>query len=413
MKRKMFLFQTVLLLLYHAATAQVIQRTFVDHDFTRCTMTANYEFAFSANGKISIYNRDIGRGSYFFSSPDDGNSWKQKTTLPLVVQTPLRYHNWGYGRMEYDAKNNLQLVMKYVPCYSNAWMHYQLFLSKDDGAAWEGTSAITDGSAIKWEGSGKKPVDDQENLWCSQKITAEKTVMVSIASISSHFVKPGKLYFSTTDDHGKNWKKQAVVVKGQEVNVAFITGMRFFSEQLGLLFLEDSYLLTTDAGTSWEEYRYPYNAKVHSADASDPQHIYISKGNDIGMFSVKSPALENIYISNTEQVLKLQLRDNILHCLTSGGYYMKFSTGKIQEDEPANVNISVFPNPVSNMVTFSAPGLSGKTVSIISTEGKTVAQKQGNGISVSFDVQHLPAGIYFTEVRTPGEKPVSVKWIKK
>jgi hypothetical protein len=409
MKRITTICNIILLIFYSNAFAQKTESHFIDAEFASCVMIENISFAFSTDGKISVYDRHMDKGNYFFSSTDNGKSWKKTSTVDLALKSSLLMHCWGYNQLEYDAAGDLNLVMKYKPIYDNSKMNYLLFKSRDAGTNWTSQQSFVNQVSLKWDNNSGNSVSDNEMEWYSQKTGPDRTVMASIASVG-HGPK-GKVFISNSTDNGKTWVKNPVTVNGNPVTEFNLRGMKFFSDQLGLLFLTDKYLLTSDGGKSWEEYAYPNNAKVHSADASDPQHIYISKGNDIGMFSVKSSALENIYISNSEQVVKMQLKGNILHCITSGGYYMKFSTDKFNE-QAGNMNISVFPNPVISQVTFSAYDLTGKTVSIINLEGKTVAQKQGSGTSVTFDVQNLPTGIYFTEVQTPGEKPVSIKWIK-
>jgi hypothetical protein len=408
MKKILTICSIMLLIFYINSSAQQTEINYVDAEFTNCGMTDNFAFAFSGDGKISVYNRDFCKGNHFFSSTDNGKTWQKKSTVPLILENSLVNFAWGYNHFEYDTESKLNLVLKYKPGYDNFMTEYKMFNTTNGGDTWLAQKSFVTNSSLKWDQAAGNPVDKNEIVWCSQKIDENKSVMVSIGSVC---YLAGPLTFSYSDDRGLSWVKNQVIAGGQPVISYNIRGLKFFSDKLGLLFLTEKYLLTSDGGMTWEEYGYPNNAKVQSADASDPQHIYISKGNDIGMFSVKSSTLENIFISNTEQVVKLQLRENMLHCLTSGGNYMKFSTGKFDENA-ASINLSVYPNPVTSQVTFSASDLSGKTISIINLEGKTVASKQGTGTSVTFDVQNLPAGIYFTEVQAVGEKPVSVKWMK-
>ena len=57
---------------------------------------------------------------------------------------------------------------------------------------------------------------------------------------------------------------------------------------------------------------------------------------------------------------------------------------------------TVHPNPTTGLVTVAGENL--KQAEILNTLGQVVATAQGNGHSLTIDIGHLPADIYFVSI---------------
>jgi len=83
------------------------------------------------------------------------------------------------------------------------------------------------------------------------------------------------------------------------------------------------------------------------------------------------------------------------------------------ESIEANLNLSVYPNPTSQLlnVTVSAEAI-GSSYVITDVQGKQVSAGVLSGISTSLDVAHIAAGSY-TLALTKGAQRISRGWVKK
>ena len=71
-------------------------------------------------------------------------------------------------------------------------------------------------------------------------------------------------------------------------------------------------------------------------------------------------------------------------------------TGIEEEDIGTQAFATVHPNPTTGLVTVAGENL--KQAEILNTLGQVVATAQGNGHSLTMDIGHLPAGIYFVSI---------------
>jgi len=127
----------------------------------------------------------------------------------------------------------------------------------------------------------------------------------------------------------------------------------------------------------------------------------------------------NINANNTAGVNQYAFTRNLI---ISGDIFYRLkivnSNGRIEYSNVVRlkqgnrVEVSIYPNPVSNTLTIS--GLKNNSVlKIISSSGQIVQEQKITANTTSFDVSLLKAGVYNLEVFTDGEKVAVKTFIKE
>ena len=96
-------------------------------------------------------------------------------------------------------------------------------------------------------------------------------------------------------------------------------------------------------------------------------------------------------------------------------YTLKVQLGTASREENLIVSdkISVFPNPVSGVLTVQSDGISGMAeIRIFDVYGKMVMQQRSASIKTQLDVSKLPAGVYMVKVKDD-KKEISTKIVKE
>jgi hypothetical protein len=83
--------------------------------------------------------------------------------------------------------------------------------------------------------------------------------------------------------------------------------------------------------------------------------------------------------------------------------------GVLGLDEAANANLSVYPNPTSDVVTVESNMTEG-SIQIIDLTGKVVANQTVNGVATAFNTSALTNGMY-TVILTNGSTVETRKFI--
>ena len=100
--------------------------------------------------------------------------------------------------------------------------------------------------------------------------------------------------------------------------------------------------------------------------------------------------------------------------VTSGdsSYYYYHTVLGIHDLMVQNVNIAVYPNPASNIITVETSVITDKSqLSIINLNGQQLITRQITGPNATLDISSLPNGVYF--VRLTSESKVALgKFIK-
>ncbi|MBN1340517.1 MAG: T9SS type A sorting domain-containing protein [Bacteroidales bacterium] len=186
------------------------------------------------------------------------------------------------------------------------------------------------------------------------------------------------------------------------------------------------------------------NAWIRTKTGNDPTHIYAGyhlnggdiPGNDyeaaafIGPFAVAAmtdASHQNWLNGAYDFLLSLELQDyeyydNTLKLLCmlvlSGNYWAPQGVpGSINDMNPENFLVDVFPNPFNSSSTVSIPNSDGKSVTLRINDafGQTTfctkENVEGKAFSKTMDLNHLSSGIYFLEAEIAGKK-VAVKIFK-
>jgi hypothetical protein len=125
-------------------------------------------------------------------------------------------------------------------------------------------------------------------------------------------------------------------------------------------------------------------------------------------------AASNIRILNDETVLQPSYA-SMIHLIGDATYSngnafaIRMNMGVLGLDETANVNLSVYPNPSSDVVTIESNITEG-SIQIIDLTGKVVANQTVNGTATAFNTSALTNGMY-TVILTNGSTVETRKFI--
>jgi hypothetical protein len=107
---------------------------------------------------------------------------------------------------------------------------------------------------------------------------------------------------------------------------------------------------------------------------------------------------------------------SVIHLINDGGTYsngnslaIRMNMGVLGLDESANANLTVYPNPASDVVTIESNMTEG-SIQIIDLTGKVIANQTVNGVATSFNTAALSNGMY-TVILTNGSTVETRKFI--
>ncbi len=122
-----------------------------------------------------------------------------------------------------------------------------------------------------------------------------------------------------------------------------------------------------------------------------------------------------IRILNDETVLQPWYA-SVIHLINDGGTYsngnslaIRMNMGVLGLDESANANLTVYPNPSTDVVTIESNVTEG-SIQIIDFTGKVIANQTVNGVATSFNTAALSNGMY-TVILTNGSTVETRKFI--
>jgi len=122
-----------------------------------------------------------------------------------------------------------------------------------------------------------------------------------------------------------------------------------------------------------------------------------------------------IRILNDETVLQPWYA-SVIHLINDGGTYsngnslaIRMNMGVLGLDESANANLTVYPNPATDVVTIESNITEG-SIQIIDLTGKVIANQTVNGVATSFNTAALSNGMY-TVILTNGSTVETRKFI--
>ena len=78
-----------------------------------------------------------------------------------------------------------------------------------------------------------------------------------------------------------------------------------------------------------------------------------------------------------------------------------------------NAKPSLYPNPVSSVLTINNLGVASKNIIVISVKGAIIYKNQTSAAQVKIDVQNWAAGIYFVSIKDNNGKNSTLKIVKQ
>jgi hypothetical protein len=196
---------------------------------------------------------------------------------------------------------------------------------------------------------------------------------------------------------------------GTSIQVAMIDTATFFA---------DGYQSLSDLNGNVAESDY---YTVTAADVSAgkitvffPQPVALADDAYYAAVLTEVNASNNIRILNDETVLQPSYA-SMIHLIGDATYSngnafaIRMNMGVLGLDETANANLSVYPNPSSEVVTIESNMTEG-TIQIIDLTGKVVANQTVNGVATAFNTTTLTNGMY-TVILTNGATVETRKFI--
>ena len=196
---------------------------------------------------------------------------------------------------------------------------------------------------------------------------------------------------------------------GTSIQVAMIDTATFFA---------DGYQSLTDLnGNIAESDFYTVTAADVSAGKITvffPQPVALADDAYYAAVLTEVNATSNIRILNDETVLQPSYA-SMIHLIGDATYSngnafaIRMNMGVLGLDETADANLSVYPNPSTEVVTIESNMTEG-TIQIIDLTGKVVANQTVNGVATAFNTTALTYGIY-TVILTNGSTIETRKFI--
>ena len=196
---------------------------------------------------------------------------------------------------------------------------------------------------------------------------------------------------------------------GTSIQVAMIDTATFFA---------DGYQSLTDLnGNIAESDFYTVTAADVSAGKITvffPQPVALADDAYYAAVLTEVNATSNIRILNDETVLQPSYA-SMIHLIGDATYSngnafaIRMNMGVLGLDETADANLSVYPNPSTEVVTIESNMTEG-TIQIIDLTGKVVANQTVNGVATAFNTTALTNGIY-TVILTNGSTVETRKFI--
>ena len=196
---------------------------------------------------------------------------------------------------------------------------------------------------------------------------------------------------------------------GTSIQVAMIDTATFFA---------DGYQSLTDLnGNIAESDFYTVTAADVSAGKITvffPQPVALADDAYYAAVLTEVNATSNIRILNDETVLQPSYA-SMIHLIGDATYSngnafaIRMNMGVLGLDETADANLSVYPNPSTEVVTIESNMTEG-TIQIIDLTGKVVANQTVNGVATAFNTTALTNGIY-TVMLTNGSTEETRKFI--
>jgi hypothetical protein len=281
------------------------------------------------------------------------------------------------------------------------------------------TEEVT-GSALFANNTGKRNFEVTTNIYALDGIGVNPTAMQTTTTLGSNsFTTPtGTIFANMYHLRGGNTNNVVVSLEigissttnaGTSIQVSMIDTATFFA---------DGYQSLSDLNGNVAESDY---YTVTAADVSAgkitvffPQPVALADDAYYAAVLTEVNAANNIRILNDETVLQPSYA-SMIHLIGDATYSngnafaIRMNMGVLGLDESANANLTVYPNPSSDVVTIESNMTEG-SIQIIDLTGKVIANQTVNGVATSFNTAALSNGMY-TVILTNGSTVETRKFI--
>jgi hypothetical protein len=281
------------------------------------------------------------------------------------------------------------------------------------------TEEVT-GSALFANNTGKRNFEVTTNIYALDGIGVNPTAMQTTTTLGSNsFTTPtGTIFANMYHLRGGNTNNVVVSLEigissttnaGTSIQVSMIDTATFFA---------DGYQSLSDLNGNVAESDY---YTVTAADVSAgkitvffPQPVALADDAYYAAVLTEVNAANNIRILNDETVLQPSYA-SMIHLIGDATYSngnafaIRMNMGVLGLDESANANLTVYPNPSSDVVTIESNMTEG-SIQIIDLTGKVIANQTVNGVATSFNTAALSNGMY-TVILTIGSTVETRKFI--
>jgi hypothetical protein len=278
------------------------------------------------------------------------------------------------------------------------------------------------GSALFANNVGNRNFAVTNNVYSLDGIGVNPTSLQSTTTLGSNsFDTPtGTIFANMYHLRGGNTNNVVVSLEiaiantttaGTQIQVAMIDTMEMITN--------DGYQSLTDLNGNVAESNY-YTVTAADITAGKitvffPQPVALGDGAYYAAVLTEVNAANIIRILNDETVLQPWYA-SVIHLIDDGGTFsngnalaIRMNMGVLGLDESANANLSVYPNPSSDVVTIESNMTEG-SIEIIDLTGKVVANQTVNGVATAFNTAALSNGIY-TVILTNGSTVETRKFI--
>jgi hypothetical protein len=283
------------------------------------------------------------------------------------------------------------------------------------------TEEVT-GSALFANNTGKRNFEVTNNVYSLDGIGVNPTAMQTTTTLGSNsFTTPtGTIFANMYHLRGGNTNNVVVSLEigvssattaGTSIQVSMIDTATFFADGYQSLtdlngnVAESDYYIVTAADVSAGKITVFFPQPVALAD--DAYYAAV-------LTEVDASNTNIIRILNDETVLQPTYA-SMIHLIGDATYSngnafaIRMNMGVLGLDESANVNLTVYPNPASDVVTIESNMTEG-SIQIIDLTGKVIANQTVNGVATSFNTAALSNGMY-TVVLTNGSTVETRKFI--
>ena len=355
---------------------------------------------------------------------DSLNGWAKNISSYFVSKTENGGINWEVVNV--GASEILgDLYFLNPSCGYALGYHYKLYKTTDAGENWSATDIGFEGTFEcvhfvneqtgfigGFDGAFLKTTDGGENWEEVNLMSYGLFKDIEFTDMQNGWTINVAGYVFHTNDGGASWTSQALTGLG------FLDDILFLNDQKGFVTTLGGYIfMTENGGNTWEEvYNFSpnYSNRVRIAFVNETEGWFI-RGPRL-YFSIDGGNSWNFYDFISYMTDICFIDNNNGWILGSNSLMMKYLNITTGINEMKSNTLTIFPNPVSDILSVRLPDTYANRVmiNIFDINGKLVISRQIQDYNnkIDMDVSVLHDGLYILEYRTKAQRQ-TVKFLKK